>query len=199
MLGVGSFSYLVYLARKYHRLEYETNIKQMVNFFISLVLLLAFQTINTELALSQIVYTPTLCFFRNHSPKMNVNAQIDFYTNVLGWQSLWLCASFIFFKSDQDILQGISKLDHLLKTSCFQKYKQGSLEANKFSLTTSIAKESLLSNNSTTSSQYVELINKKTDISRQETQKTSINSETRLGENSITSREEYKPSFEDID
>ena len=39
-LGVSSFSYLIYLIRKYHRLEYETNIKQMSLFFLNIVILL---------------------------------------------------------------------------------------------------------------------------------------------------------------
>jgi len=37
-------------------------------------------------------------------------------------------------KKTSDILQGLSKLDYLLKVSRFQKYKDKQLEANKFSM-----------------------------------------------------------------
>ena len=38
------------------------------------------------------------------------------------------------------MLQGISKLDNLLKISCFQQYKIGTIEAQKNSLKTSLEK-----------------------------------------------------------
>ena len=40
-------------------------------------------------------------------------------------------------KSSQDILQGINKLDCLLKVSVFQVYKDSRLEQRKFSIVTS--------------------------------------------------------------
>ena len=37
--------------------------------------------------------------------------------------TIFLVIPVIFLKKDQDLLQGVSKLDNLLKVSAFQKYK----------------------------------------------------------------------------
>ena len=42
---------------------------------------------------------------------------------ILELPSLLIALVIIRFKSSQDILQGVSKLDYLLKVSVFQKYK----------------------------------------------------------------------------
>ena len=42
-----------------------------------------------------------------------------------------LCITLIVFKSSKDVLQGISKLDYLIKVSCFQMYKDKNLEFQK--------------------------------------------------------------------
>ena len=50
----------------------------------------------------------------------------------------------VYIKSNEDILQGISKLDHLLKCSEFQKYRGGVEQQNSFteSFIQSLEKES---------------------------------------------------------
>jgi hypothetical protein len=50
--------------------------------------------------------------------------------------SLLLSLVIVRFKSSQDILQGVSKLDYLLKVSVFQKYKNEELENKKYSIAT---------------------------------------------------------------
>ena len=49
----------------------------------------------------------------------------NFFLNILSFLSLNLDMLMIYFKSSQDILQGVSKLDHLMKVSYFQRYKKG--------------------------------------------------------------------------
>ena len=44
-----------------------------------------------------------------------------------------ICLVLVRFKSSQDILQGVSKLDYYLKVSVFQKYKDLQLEHAKMS------------------------------------------------------------------
>ena len=41
------------------------------------------------------------------------------------------CAAVTLFKSSQDIIQGVSKLDYLYKVSIFQKYKDEVLQTTK--------------------------------------------------------------------
>ena len=50
--------------------------------------------------------------------------------------SVLLSLVIVRFKSSQDILQGVSKLDYLLKVSVFQKYKNEELEKKKYSIAT---------------------------------------------------------------
>ena len=50
--------------------------------------------------------------------------------------SLLLSLVIVRFKSSQDILQGVSKLDYLIKVSVFQKYKNEELENKKYSIAT---------------------------------------------------------------
>ena len=45
--------------------------------------------------------------------------------------SILVGIAIIYLKSTQDIFQGINKLDHLLKVSIFQKYKNKKLENQK--------------------------------------------------------------------
>lgn len=47
-------------------------------------------------------------------------------------------AVILLIKKQQDVLQGVSKLDYLLKVSVFQKYKNPDLEIRKLTLTTSV-------------------------------------------------------------
>ena len=61
---VSVFSYMLWLLSKYHRLEYETNLKSLLIFMTNMVLLVGAQTINTEIVSSGDVMTPTLCFWR---------------------------------------------------------------------------------------------------------------------------------------
>ena len=55
---------------------------------------------------------------------------------VLSLQGLFMAFVIIRVKSSQDILQGVNKLDYLLKVSVFQKYKDEYLEEGKFSIYT---------------------------------------------------------------
>ena len=64
VLCLSSFSYLIYLVRKYHKLEYETNIKQMSVFFFNCIIYILIDVVKGELTSTDMLYTPTLCFFR---------------------------------------------------------------------------------------------------------------------------------------
>ena len=132
----------------------------MALFFMNFVLLICFLILSTELTDSRLAGTPTLCFFRR-SDLVN-EGLINFWLYVVGWFPLWMCSTLLYLKSDQDMLQGISKLDNLLKISCFQKYKEGTLENRKFSLVTSVNEElGESSSHSIASSQYAQLIHNK--------------------------------------
>ena len=46
--GIGSFSYLVHLVKRYHRLEYETNIKSMSILFVNVFIIIVAKIYQTE-------------------------------------------------------------------------------------------------------------------------------------------------------
>ena len=50
--------------------------------------------------------------------------------------SLTIVWCMIMLKNSKDLLQGISKLDYLLKVSVFQKYKDKNLENRKWTMFT---------------------------------------------------------------
>lgn len=56
--------------------------------------------------------------------------------NSLQTLNILLVTSIVLYKRTEDILQGISKLDYLLKVSVFQKYKDPEIERAKFSIKT---------------------------------------------------------------
>ena len=51
--------------------------------------------------------------------------------NIIVFANMLLCFAIIKTKGSQDILQGLNKLDYLLKVSVFQVYKQQDLEDAK--------------------------------------------------------------------
>jgi len=57
-----------------------------------------------------------------------------FFTNNLFIAQTLICFTIIKLKSSQDILQGISKLDYLLKVSIFQVYKDKTLRKRQLTL-----------------------------------------------------------------
>ena len=57
-----------------------------------------------------------------------------FYSNVFMLNDVFICYSIIFLKSPQDVIQGISKLDYLLKVSVFQIYKDPNLRLTQFQI-----------------------------------------------------------------
>ena len=99
------------------------------------------QTFETELMSAGDVNSAPLCYYK--SPKGIYAGYLNLFVKTLGWQQLWLCFVMVYIKSNEDILEGISKLDHLLKCSEFQNYKIGvELEGFHQSLMSSLMKES---------------------------------------------------------
>ena len=57
------------------------------------------------------------------------------YFDVMAWQSLIAIALMLFVKSTNDTLQGVSKLDNLLKVSRIQAYRiRDDIDRNSFDL-----------------------------------------------------------------
>ena len=92
------FAYLVYLMKNYHRLEYETKIRQFVVFFTNFIILICCLTVSTEVTNTRLVNTPDLCFFRK--PELVFIEQQSFWLYVIGWMPLWLCFTLLYLKSD---------------------------------------------------------------------------------------------------
>lgn len=61
-----------------------------------------------------------------------------FLVNMLGIPSLLICYVIVKVKKSQDILQGVSKLDYLLKVSVFQQYKELNFKVAESSATQSV-------------------------------------------------------------
>ena len=65
---------------------------------------------------------PTVCFPNEHGLR-KYQGYIDFTGNYLGFMSCWFCWIIVVLKLNRDNINGISKLDHIVKISAFQKYK----------------------------------------------------------------------------
>ena len=72
--------------------------------------------------------------------KGGFKSKVQFITvmNMLVFQtpSILLILNTVFVKKSKDLLQGISKLDYLLKVSYFQRYKDTAAEKRKWTLFT---------------------------------------------------------------
>ena len=67
------------------------------------------------------------CTYPEFTSYTRVYVSLYFFAYVAGVPNVQLAMVTIKLKSTQDILQGINKLDYLLKVSIFQKYKDKSL------------------------------------------------------------------------
>ena len=76
------FFYMMWLLSKYHRFEYETNLKKLLIFMTNMTLYVSFQTAITEIVNTGDVMTSTLCFFRNSHWWQ---ALFYFVVNVIDW------------------------------------------------------------------------------------------------------------------
>ena len=92
------FFYLIYLMKKYHRLEYETKINQMTLFFTNFVALIICLFISTSITDTRLVGTPTICFFRK--PELVAPGIIDFWLYLIGWFPIWISFTLLYLKSD---------------------------------------------------------------------------------------------------
>ena len=104
------FIKLFRLMKRYHRLEFESNQTQM-SFFCAFIILgyqLQYQT-----------YLVSYFVKANECSDMVIKYSLYSYNP----QNIFIAWVIISIKSDQDLLQGVSKLDSLLKISIFQKFK----------------------------------------------------------------------------
>lgn len=140
-----TFSRIYYVMQKYHRYEFKRTRSTMVAYYL---LSISFITINT--AMFYLIMTDSV-FDQGSLSNLftgvaelcqedKVEAQLlmwsMFINFMLGLPGILQSLIVIKLKSSQDILQGVSKLDYLLKVSVFQKYKDKTLERDKMSITT---------------------------------------------------------------
>mmetsp|Transcript_24850 Transcript_24850/g.38662 ORF Transcript_24850/g.38662 Transcript_24850/m.38662 type:complete len:142 (+) Transcript_24850:800-1225(+) len=68
----------------------------------------------------------------DRSPQEMAVTIINLFEEVLQVTSLFMVINLAVFKKSDDVLQGISKLDYLLKASIFQQYKDKSLKESDY-------------------------------------------------------------------
>jgi len=126
VLAVFSFSFctLIYLLFRYHRFEFRDNVTHIVCYFVLLLFMYAFAI--------YLVYS-TRNFTETHTKSYQCQLLDDNWygpiqvviiiLGMMGTDLLVLSYCVIQFKKNEDLLQGISKLDYYLKVSMFQLYK----------------------------------------------------------------------------
>ena len=86
ILIISSFSYMMFLMKKYHRLEYETKSRQIKCYFYNMLILQIMSTISCELSPSNDLFSPTLCFFKDQELKKKMYwTQLYWFYGILGW------------------------------------------------------------------------------------------------------------------
>ena len=93
--------------KRAHNYEFKKNLKiNIISFFIPLLLLL-----------SKIAFLSVLFLNKNSFTKFR---KVLFHIkDIFGGFITFLCIAIIYIKPDDDIFQGLSKLDALIKISCF--------------------------------------------------------------------------------
>lgn len=148
-----SFSVIFSLMHRYHNFEFRKNRKSMIIFMLSVAtaavvdcfilyidsLVADFNSMgpsNPEVPTPQpSMKTYVFACYEAETYAPAINLQITTLLVPLTNPGYVLCAiSLIIYKKTDDILQGISKLDYLLKVSVFQIYKDRELEKRKFSI-----------------------------------------------------------------
>lgn len=136
-----SFFVIFYLMQKYHDFEFRQNRKPMMVFMLT-VAIAAFVDafilyLDSVIANFDTIETYVMACADTQSLNPMIALQITCLLFPLtNPQYLLCCVALIIYKKTDDILQGVSKLDYLLKVSVFQKYKDKELENRKFTIMT---------------------------------------------------------------
>lgn len=128
-----TFFRLYCLMQKYHHYEFEANRRSMLAFYISMIsaiivnLALYSVLIDNDIRTHQDIFEFYISLLSRCHQRSSFNLQAAIWCMYIVFilQLPALTQSFIVIqiKSSKDILQGVSKLDYLLKLSVFQKYK----------------------------------------------------------------------------
>lgn len=125
---------------KYHRFEYNRIIKESVVFLVCSLISISFIILNYFFIIMRI-FNPVL-----HSVSIDLFCSPGYdkpfallfvlflYSDILMLNDVLLCFAIIKVKSSDDMIQGISKLDYLLKVSVFQIYKDPNLRLKKYQI-----------------------------------------------------------------
>jgi hypothetical protein len=123
-----SFWWLFILMLRLHRFEFDRNKTWLVMFYLGIII-----TVLVDYFLSKYKYNlennddfgkglkglDDMCF----NSKVIWLIPIKNFKDNLGLNSIMFAGIILYLKKDEDILQGINKLDYLLKVSVFQIYK----------------------------------------------------------------------------
>ena len=121
-----------HLVKKYHRYEYERTKKQSFIFFFIMFLhealkfLMVFFDHQTASGVDSEEYHYCREYYQTGLSDKNSSFLMSeyFFLGILSWQTLIADWNILYMKSTKDILQGISKLDNLLKVSIIQINKK---------------------------------------------------------------------------
>lgn len=121
LLTLGIFVILDRLLHRYSYLEHKRSKKSMRLYITLITLIQSLFIFNNLLSLKSDLKREheLLGLFQDYF-------QLIFFT--LELPTIFIAATILHFKANDDVLQGISKLDHLLKISIFQVYKDKKLQ-----------------------------------------------------------------------
>lgn len=148
LAGFFIFTHLLYLMYKRHRLEFKRSQTSMITVFVMTILLIGLTfTIVFFHFKSQIQsnFTIEQSLWLTHTIEQPYQKLEIYFVWIFQVPGLLVCIAIIEFKSTKDCLQGIAKLDYLIKVSMFQIYRDDKLNKNKGRLLSSMNESSNLS------------------------------------------------------
>jgi hypothetical protein len=127
--GAFNFAYLLYAEVSPLRVQTDPKGYDFAVLLVMIVVFLCLWGILKEfMSLKQFIDKCENPNFADQKNLMVLKGVLNVICTYLEFENLCLVLSIVYFKSTKDILQGINKLDYLLKISVFQVYRRDSSE-----------------------------------------------------------------------
>ena len=139
------YVWLFFLMRKYHGYEFDKNFKWFTAYFIVFMLILSsayIYSLNNYKGLwTAFQSLENLQEFCNNGEDSGIFYKYILISQGMSFNTFAEALTILYLKKDEDILQGINKLDNLLKVSIFQVYKNKQKEIHKQTYRETTAKD----------------------------------------------------------
>lgn len=134
------FVILFWQIYKYHKFEFHRIFRESLMLLLCILVSLSFIIVNYRVYV-RVIFNKEFYYYTiddicesDTFYATSFSSILFFYSNVFMLNDVLLCFAIIKVKSPQDVIQGISKLDYLLKVSVFQIYKDPKLRLTKYQI-----------------------------------------------------------------